>query len=52
MTQLAALSASVEALARLVGQDVDTEQVVAAVQQAIADAVIKVDVDVTGTPAT
>ncbi|MDF2707064.1 MAG: hypothetical protein K0R62_2716 [Nonomuraea muscovyensis] len=46
MTQLAALSASVEALARLVGQDVDTEQVVAAVQQAIADAVIQVSVDV------
>lgn len=52
MTQLAALSASVEALAKLVGQDVDTEQVVTAVRQAIADAVIKVDVDVTGTPAT
>lgn len=52
MTQLAALSASVEALAKLVGQDVDTEQVVTAVRQAIADAVIKVDVDVTGTPVT
>ena len=52
MTQLAALSASVEALAKLVGQDVDTEQVVTAVRQAIADAVIKVDVDVTSTPAT
>ncbi|MEV4227230.1 N-acetylmuramoyl-L-alanine amidase [Streptomyces bobili] len=52
MTQLAALSASVEALARIVGQDVDTEQVIAAVREAIADAVIKVDVDVTGTPAT
>ena len=50
MTQLAALSASVEALARLVGQDVDTEQVVAAVQQAIADAVIQVSVDVNGQP--
>ncbi|MET9445328.1 peptidoglycan recognition family protein [Streptomyces sp. NPDC006610] len=40
-------SAAIAKLAQLVGSNVDTDQVVAAVQKAIADAVIKVDVDVT-----
>jgi len=48
-TQVAALSATVKTLAGQVGKDVDTDAVVAAVQKAIADAVVKVDVDVTGT---
>jgi len=43
----AAQSAAIAKLAQLVGSDVDTEQVVAAVQKAIADAVVKVSVDVT-----
>ncbi|MCX4231980.1 hypothetical protein [Streptomyces ortus] len=43
---LAAQSAAIAKLATLAGEDVDTAAVVAAVQQAIADAVIKVDVDV------
>ncbi|MFD7995526.1 peptidoglycan recognition protein family protein [Streptomyces mexicanus] len=47
-TQVAALSATVKTLAGQVGKDVDTDTVVAAVQKAIADAVVKVDVDVTG----
>ncbi|MFD7997324.1 hypothetical protein [Streptomyces mexicanus] len=47
-TQVAALSATVKTLAGQVGKDVDTDTVVAAVQAAIADAVVKVDVDVTG----
>lgn len=47
-TQIAALSATVKTLAGQVGKDVDTDTVVAAVQRAIADAVVKVDVDVTG----
>jgi hypothetical protein len=42
-------SAALAKLAQLIGSDVDTEQVVAAIQQAIKDAVIKVTVDVTGT---
>jgi hypothetical protein len=41
-------SAAIAKLAQLIGSDVDTEQVVAAVQKAIADAVVKVSVDVTG----
>ncbi|MFJ4932297.1 N-acetylmuramoyl-L-alanine amidase [Streptomyces pseudovenezuelae] len=41
-------SAAIAKLAQLVGSEVDTEQVVAAVQKAIADAVVKVSVDVTG----
>jgi hypothetical protein len=51
--QFAGTNAAVAALATQLGQQhgVDTETVVAAVQQAIADAVIHVDVDVTGTPA-
>ncbi|MEU9470409.1 hypothetical protein AB0D78_28095 [Streptomyces avermitilis] len=43
---LAAQSAAITALAGQLGEDVDTEAVVTAVQQAIKDAVIKVDVDV------
>lgn len=46
----AAQTAAIAKLAQLVGSDVDTEQVVAAVEKAIADAVIKVSVDVTATP--
>ncbi|CAL9669387.1 hypothetical protein SUDANB145_07332 (plasmid) [Streptomyces sp. enrichment culture] len=46
--KLAALQATVDKLISLVGSDVDTATVVAAVQQAIADAVVKVDVDITG----
>ncbi|MEU8710926.1 GH25 family lysozyme [Streptomyces sp. NPDC048663] len=41
-------SAAIAALAKLVGSGVDTAHVVAAVQKAIADAVVKVSVDVTG----
>ncbi|MGW3144826.1 glycoside hydrolase family 25 protein [Streptomyces sp. NPDC001177] len=44
----AAQTAAITALAKLVGSNVDTAAVVAAVQQAIADAVVKVSVDVTG----
>lgn len=43
---LAAQSAAITSLAGQLGEDVDTAAVVAAVQQAIKDAVIKVDVDV------
>ena len=45
----AAQTAAITALAALVGSEVDTAAVVAAVQKAIADAVIKVSVEVTGT---
>lgn len=45
---VAAQSAAINALAAKVGTGVDTKTVVAAVEKAIADAVIKVDVDVTG----
>jgi hypothetical protein len=41
-------TAAITALAKLVGSEVDTAAVVAAVQKAIADAVVKVSVDVTG----
>ena len=44
----AAQTAAIVALANQLGEDVDTAAVVAAVQQAIKDAVIKVDVDVSG----
>lgn len=44
-----AQSAAIAALAKLVGSEVDTATVVAAVQKAIADAVVKVNVNVTGT---
>lgn len=46
--QVAALSAAVAALAAKVGSGDDTAAIVAAVQQAIADAVVHVQVDVTG----
>jgi hypothetical protein len=48
LTQLRAQTAAIEKLAQLVGSDVDTAQVVAAVERAIAAAVVKVDVDITG----
>jgi hypothetical protein len=46
--QITALSAAVTALTAQLGKDVDTATVVAAVQKAVADAVVKVDVNVTG----
>ncbi|MFA3877532.1 hypothetical protein ABS735_28300 [Streptomyces sp. MMCC 100] len=46
--QVAAQTAAISKLAQLVGSGVDTEQVVAAVEKAIADAVVQVDVDITG----
>lgn len=51
--QLAATQAAVTALATQLGQhdDVDTDTIIAAVEQAIANAVVHVDVNVTGTPA-
>ncbi|MBL3664551.1 N-acetylmuramoyl-L-alanine amidase [Streptomyces sp. M2CJ-2] len=45
---VAAQSAAINALAAKVGANVDTKTVVTAVEKAIADAVIKVDIDVTG----
>lgn len=45
----AAQTAAITALAQLIGSGVDTNAVVAAVQKAIADAVVKVSVDVTST---
>jgi len=42
-----AQTAAIAKLAQLIGSDVDTAQVVSAVQKAIADAVVKVSVDVT-----
>jgi hypothetical protein len=42
----AAQTAAISKLAQLIGSDVDTDQVIAAVQRAIADAVVKVSVDV------
>ncbi|MEU7032740.1 peptidoglycan recognition family protein [Streptomyces sp. NPDC046237] len=47
-TQVAALTATVRTLASQLGDDVDTATVVAAVERAIADAVVQVNVDVTG----
>jgi hypothetical protein len=47
----AAQTAAITALAGLVGKGVDTKTVVAAVQKAIADAVVKVDVSVDGAQA-
>lgn len=49
LAQEAAQSAAITALAKLVGSGVDTATVVTAVQKAIADAVVTVNVDVTGT---
>src|SRR5438067_1419446 len=46
--QEAGQSAAIAALVKLVGTEVDTAAVVAAVQKAIADAVVKVSVDVSG----
>lgn len=50
--QIAAMQGAITALATQLGQldDVDTATVVAAVREAIAEAVIDVDVTVTGTP--
>jgi len=45
---VAAQSAAINALAAKVGSGVDTKTVVQAVEKAIADAVIKVDIDITG----
>lgn len=47
-SQVAAQTAAIKALAGQLGHDVDTATVVAAVEKAIADAVVKVSVDVTG----
>jgi hypothetical protein len=47
--QGAAQAAAITALAGLVGTGVDTDTVVTAVRQAIADAVVQVHVDITGT---
>lgn len=46
--KLAAQAAAITALASKIGTGVDTKTVVAAVEKAIADAVIKVNIDVTG----
>ncbi|MFK8850516.1 peptidoglycan recognition family protein [Streptomyces sp. Ac-502] len=46
--QIAAQTAAISKLAQLVGSGVNTQQVVDAVEKAIAEAVVKVDVDVTG----
>lgn len=51
-TAEAAQSAAIAALAGLAGSGVDTAAVVAAVQDAIAQAVVSVHVDVTGAPET
>jgi len=48
LTMEAAQTAAITKLASLIGTGVDTATVVAAVQKAIADAVVKVQVDVTG----
>ncbi|MHC3450744.1 peptidoglycan recognition protein family protein [Streptomyces prasinus] len=45
---VAAQSAAINTLAAKVGSGVDTKTVVQAVEKAIADAVIKVDIDITG----
>ena len=45
-----AQTAAISRLAALVGSNVDTDAVVAAVREEIRDAVVKVTVDVTGTP--
>ena len=48
LTQETAQTAAIAKLASLIGSGVDTATVVDAVQKAIADAVVKVSVDVTG----
>ncbi|MEU3183097.1 N-acetylmuramoyl-L-alanine amidase [Streptomyces sp. NPDC006923] len=45
---VAAQTAAITALAAAVGGDDDTATIVAAVEQAVADAVVKVDADITG----
>jgi hypothetical protein len=50
LTQVSALSATVQTLAGLAGKNVDTAAVVAAVEKAIATAVVHVQVDVTQPP--
>jgi hypothetical protein len=52
LTQVTALSATVKTLAGLLGSGVDTAAVVDAVEQAIATAVVHIQVDVTGTQPT
>ncbi len=47
-TQIAAQTAAISKLVQLVGSGVNTQQVVDAVEKAIAEAVVRVDVDVTG----
>jgi hypothetical protein len=47
-SMVAAQTAAIKALAAQLGEDVDTDTVVAAVQKAISEAVVHVDVDVTG----
>ncbi|WP_228980099.1 N-acetylmuramoyl-L-alanine amidase [Streptomyces sp. DH12] len=47
-TQLAAQSAAIQSLAAQLGDNADTDTVVAAVERAIRDAVVHVSVDVTG----
>ncbi|MFE0794800.1 hypothetical protein [Streptomyces mutabilis] len=47
--RVAAMSAAITALAGQVGKNADTATIVAAVERAIADAVVKVDVDITST---
>jgi hypothetical protein len=51
LTMETAQTAAITKLAQLIGSDVDTEQVIAAVQKAIADAVVKVDISVNQPPA-
>lgn len=46
--RLSAQTAAITALAKLAGQGADTAVIVAAVEAAIKDAVIKVDVDING----
>lgn len=48
LTQVAGLTATVKTLAEQLGHDVDTAAVVAAVEKAIAEAVVRVDVSVMG----
>jgi GH25 family lysozyme M1 (1,4-beta-N-acetylmuramidase) len=47
-SMVAAQTAAIKALAAQLGEDVDTDTVVAAVQKAISEAVVHVDVNVTG----
>ncbi|MFJ4990076.1 N-acetylmuramoyl-L-alanine amidase [Streptomyces sp. NPDC088732] len=49
--EVAGLTATVTTLAGQLGEDVDTDEVIAAVEKAIAAAVVKVDVSITGSDA-